>query len=110
LIWAELPDRELFPMNDVVSEIAIPRQDVTLVRGSARGNQFAGVNPAAHDDLIHELRQPLSTIDALAYFLEITSADDAVRAHLQRIQAMVSRAHGILDRSSNIRGAKPSAA
>jgi len=98
-------------MNDVVAEIAITRQDVTLTRGSTKGNQFAGVNPAAQDDLIHELRQPLSTIDALAYFLEITSIDETVRTHLQRIQAMVSRAHGILDRSSNIRAtAKPSAA
>jgi nitrogen-specific signal transduction histidine kinase len=98
-------------MNDVVAEIAVTRQDATLSRASTKGNQFAGVNPAAQDDLIHELRQPLSTIDALAYFLEITSVDDTVRTHLQRIQTMVSRAHGILDRSSSIRGAaKPSAA
>jgi signal transduction histidine kinase len=91
-------------MNDVVSEIATPRSDVTLTRGSTKGNQLAGVNPAALDELIHDLRQPLSTIDSLAYFLEITSADDTVRAHLQRIQSMVSRVHGILDHSSHVRG------
>lgn len=86
-------------MNDLLSEIAGPPQDVTLGRGSTKGNPLAGVNPGALDDLVHELRQPLSAIDSLAYFLEITSSDETVRAHLQRIQAMVSNAHYILDRS-----------
>jgi len=105
LIWAWLPDHELSAMNEVVSEIAMSRQDVTLARGTTKGNQFAGANPAALEDLIHELRQPLSTIDSLAYFLEITSSDETIRMHLQRIQSMVSRAHGILDRSSLVRAA-----
>ncbi|SRR5579884_1895728 len=87
-------------MNDIVYELANPGQDVTLSRGSTKGNQLAGVSPAALDDLIHELRQPLSAIDSLAYFLEMTSCDETVRAHLKRIQAMVSNAHCILDRSS----------
>jgi signal transduction histidine kinase len=97
-------------MNDVLSEFALPRQDVTLARGTAMGNQLASANPAALDDLIHDLRQPLSAIDSLAYFLEITSSDDAVRAHLQRIQTMVSRAHCILDRSSKLHSVTSSAA
>ena len=96
-------------MNDVVAEISMPRQDVTLARGCSKGIQTVGVSPAALDDLIHELRQPLSTIDSLAYFLEITSADSNMRDHLQRIQAMVSRVHDILDRSSEIRAFTPSA-
>ena len=99
--------RDFSAMNDL--EIAVPRQDVTLGRGSAEGNQLAGVNPAALDNLIHELRQPLSAIDSLAYFLEITSSDETVRAHLQRIQAMVSHAHYILDRSCNMQIAQPAA-
>ena len=97
-------------MNDVVSEIAIPRKDVTLGRGHAKGLPCAGAIPAAFDDLLHDLRQPLSAIDSLAYFLEITSPDESVREHLQRIQAMVARAHGILDRSSNLQSVSSSAA
>lgn len=97
-------------MNDVIADISMPRQDVTLAWGTAKGAQIAGVSPAALDDLVHDLRQPLSTIESLAYFLEITSCDDKVREHLQRIQAMVSRAHGILDRSCNSCGVTPSVA
>lgn len=84
-------------MNDI-SQVILPRQDATPARGS-KGTEGAGVTPAALDDLVHDLRQPLSTIESLAYLLEITSLDDAVRGHLQRIQQMVSHAHGILDRS-----------
>jgi len=97
-------------MNDVVTDFALPRQDVTLGRGITKGSQLAGASPAALDDLIHELRQPLSAIDSLAYFLEITSSDETVRAHLQRIQNMVSRAHCILDRSSDARPVNSTAA
>ncbi len=97
-------------MNNVVSEIATPRQDVTLGWGNTKGNQFAGASPAAFDDLLHELRQPLSTIDSLAYFLEITSSDEVVREHLQRIQTLVLRAHCILDRSLPRRDFTPNAA
>ena len=97
-------------MNDVLPQVAAPRQDATLARGIQKGNQIAGVSPAALDDLAHELRQPLSAIESLAYFLEITAPDDKVRGHLQRIQAMVSRAHGILDRSCGARAVAHTAA
>ena len=86
-------------MSDVVPQLTLPRQDATHARGNRKSSEIAGVSPAALDDLVHDLRQPLSTIESLAYFLEITSLDDTVRGHLQRIQAMVSRAHAILDRS-----------
>jgi signal transduction histidine kinase len=100
-----------FPaMNNVVSELALPRQDVNLGRGTAKSNQLVGANPTALDDLVHELRQPLSAIDSLAYFLEITASDETVRAHLQRIQTMVSRAHCILDRSGDLHSVGSSAA
>jgi signal transduction histidine kinase len=91
-------------MNEVVAQLMMPRQDVALARRKAEGNQIAGVIPAALDDLVHELRQPLSAIESLAYFLELTSNDESVRGHLQRIQAMVSRTHDILDRSLDTRG------
>lgn len=44
------------------------------------------------------MRQPLSAIEALAYFLEITTEDEQVCGHLQRIQAMVLEANRILER------------
>lgn len=97
-------------MNNVVAEMSMPRPDVNLTRGTTKGGQIAGATPAALDDLIHELRQPLSSIDCLAYFLEITSSDEKVREHLQRIQAMVCRAHTILDRSHVVPGLAPSMA
>ena len=57
-------------------------------------------NPAsALDDLAHEVRQPLSVIESLAYYLELTCTDEKTRAHLQRIQAMVLQASLILKRS-----------
>jgi signal transduction histidine kinase len=94
-------------MNDVIPQMTMPRQDVTLGRGIAKADQIAGVAPAGLDDLVHDLRQPLSAIESLAYFLEITAADEKVRVHLQRIQAMVCRAHGILDRSLDSRRIAP---
>lgn len=84
-------------MNDVVPQLTLPRRDANLASGIGKGTEIADAPPAALDDLVHDLRQPLSTIESLAYFLEITALDDAVRGHLQRIQTMVSRAHGILD-------------
>jgi hypothetical protein len=42
--------------------------------------------------------------------MEMTSDDEAVRRHSQRIQAMVSRAHGIIDNSAHGYGVTPSAA
>ena len=48
------------------------------------------------EELAHELRQPLGVIEALAYYLEMKSPDETVSGHLRQIQAMVSRANGIL--------------
>ena len=48
------------------------------------------------DELVHELRQPLSVIESLAYFLELTSEDDKACRHLQQIQAMVLQTNQIL--------------
>jgi hypothetical protein len=55
-------------------------------------------NPA-FDDLEHELRQPLSVIESLAYYLELTSNDERTCAHLRQIQDKVQEANGILARS-----------
>jgi signal transduction histidine kinase len=51
---------------------------------------------SAWENLAHELRQPLSVIESLAYYLELTSKDDGACAHLRQIQSMVHQANRIL--------------
>jgi signal transduction histidine kinase len=51
-------------------------------------------------DLVHELRQPLSAIESMAYYLELTCADEKTCAHARQIQAIVQRAHRILSTAS----------
>jgi signal transduction histidine kinase len=48
------------------------------------------------EHLAHELRQPLSVIESLAYYLELTSKDEGACVHLRQIQSMVCRANRIL--------------
>jgi signal transduction histidine kinase len=48
------------------------------------------------EEVAHELRQPLSVIESLAYYLEMTSTDDVAASHLRRIQAMVMQANCVL--------------
>lgn len=57
------------------------------------------INAPSLSEFVHELRQPLSAIDSLAYYLEMISTDENVRCHLQQIQAMVLKTHHILDRA-----------
>ena len=52
------------------------------------------------DELVHDLRQPLSTIECIAYYLEITTSDERVRAQAERIHAMIWQAHRILENQS----------
>jgi nitrogen-specific signal transduction histidine kinase len=59
----------------------------------------ASIDPPLIAELVHELRQPLSTIECLAYYLEITSADDAVCKQMQRIQRLIWQANDILEGS-----------
>jgi signal transduction histidine kinase len=48
------------------------------------------------EEAVHELRQPLSVIESLAYYLELKSNDEAASVHLRHIQAMVVQANSIL--------------
>ena len=80
-------------MDPMASQVAIAAQDVSLPRTDL------GVRPEGLDEFIHELRQPLSVIDSLAYYLELTSPNDEFRTHLQKIQAMVFEANSILERA-----------
>ena len=55
-------------------------------------------------ELTHELRQPLSTIESLAFYLEITSEDDRLQKHLEQIRSMIETANVILDRAASASG------
>ena len=51
--------------------------------------------------LAHELRQPLSTIEAIAYYLEITLPADQLEArrYLTRLRKTVEESNSILNRA-----------
>jgi hypothetical protein len=55
-------------------------------------------------DLVHELRQPLSSIDAIAYYLEMTLPAGQVQARqlMTHIQQLVCDANAILENSAGI--------
>ena len=55
-------------------------------------------NPRAFETLAHDLRQPLSTIDAIAYYLEMTLPPELIEArrHLMRMQKLVEESNAIL--------------
>ena len=86
-------------MNEVQSTLSLPSQDVSLGRGDLRCSRRSEMELTPLSELIHEIRQPLEVIETLAYYLEMTSSDDGVCAHLQKIQAMVFRASQILRQS-----------
>jgi signal transduction histidine kinase len=53
-------------------------------------------------ELIHELRQPLSSIEAIAYYLEMTlpAGQSQARHYMHRLQQLVERSNEILDRAA----------
>jgi len=54
-------------------------------------------------DLVHELRQPLSSIEAIAYFLEMTLPADQFQArqYMRRIQQLVDETTSTLGRTAS---------
>ena len=62
------------------------------------------IEPSANEtirDLVHELRQPLSSIEAIAYYLEMTlpvGQFDA-RQYMAQLQRLVADTNTILERS-----------
>ena len=89
-------------MNNVASPFNVVTQDVPLAPREIINRRLAGAIPVLSEDIIHELRQPLGVIDSLAYYLELTAADEKICAHLEKIRAMVSQANGILERASGV--------
>ncbi len=59
------------------------------------------VTEALVHDLAHELRQPLSEIEAIAYYLEMASTPGVVQAKekLERIRGLVDLANQVLRRA-----------
>lgn len=99
-------------MNKVATPFNIAMQDVPLAHSEIIKRKLAGVipvfpAPVFSEEIIHELRQPLGVIDSLAYYLELTADDESVRRHLEKIRAMVSQAHRILERASGSRQEMP---
>lgn len=68
----------------------------------AEESHFGDFKPPTADleELVHDLRQPLSTIECLTYYLELVCADGQTQSHLHRIQEMVIEANHILERAS----------
>ena len=92
-------------MNQQLSQhIAFAPQDSSVARSSLDPRQ-AGSKAQSLDEFVHEIRQPLGVIESLAYYLELTSQDESVNAHLQRIQQMVLQVHRILERTCASEGA-----
>jgi hypothetical protein len=57
-------------------------------------------------DLIHDLRQPLSSIEAIAYYLEMTLPPEQIQARLymRRLQQLVDHTSSILqDAAAGVR-------
>ncbi|MGA3028742.1 MAG: hypothetical protein ABSF98_28720 [Bryobacteraceae bacterium] len=52
-------------------------------------------------EMTHDLRQPLSTIEAIAYYLEMTIPAELLEARtlLARVQTLLESADGILERA-----------
>ena len=53
-------------------------------------------------DLIHELRQPLSSIEAIAYYLEMTLPPEQTQARLymRRLQQLVDQTSSLLENAA----------
>ena len=92
----------------MASPFNLVTQDVPLAhREIISHSRLTGANPVLSEEIIHELRQPLGVIDSLAYYLEITAADEKICTHLEQIRAMVSQANGILERAQGTLGEMP---
>lgn len=79
----------------VVSAVAVaapPCFDASSIAPSA---------PETICELVHDLRQPLSSIEAIAYYLEMTLPADQpeARQYMRRLQQLVEQAELVLDRA-----------
>jgi phosphoglycerate-specific signal transduction histidine kinase len=68
--------------------------------------EASSMAPGSRDticDLVHELRQPLSSMEAIAYYLEMTLPPEQVEArqYMLRLQQLVDQAESILKRAGS---------
>ncbi len=61
-------------------------------------NPGAAAAKEALRELVHELRQPLSAIEAIAYYVEMTLPPELLQArqHMHRLQELVAQAESAL--------------
>lgn len=88
-------------MHQILSPVSAPQTEASLSGGDLHACQIAEPVPAILCDLVHDLRQPLSVIETLAYYLELMSTDEKISAHLRKIQAMVFEANRILEQTNS---------
>ncbi len=57
--------------------------------------------PEVLSTIVHDLRQPLSNIEAIAYYLMLVlpKSDEKIQAHLERIRELVQQSSDILSNS-----------
>jgi signal transduction histidine kinase len=69
------------------------------------------MDPIALRDIAHELRQPLSTIEAIAYYLTLVLPRDDEKTHeqLDRLQQLVEQSNWILSNGLHLEDPLPSA-
>ncbi len=89
-------------MDQALTSFSAPSQVDSLANGELRRCRRDEHDSTEMSEFVHELRQPLDVIESLAFYLEITSSDQYVREHLQKIQAMVARANQILQHSVTV--------
>jgi phosphoglycerate-specific signal transduction histidine kinase len=86
----------------------MPKMSAAVVLAETAAFQEATVPLLSSDerlrDLVHELRQPLSSIEAIAYYLEMTLPAGQVQARqlMTHVQRLVEDANAILESSAGI--------
>jgi len=78
---------------------------------SSLATQQREVRPEVLGVLAHELRQPLSNIEAIAYYLSMVlpPGDVKIQAHLARIRELVAQSNWILSSALNLTASAPAA-
>lgn len=81
-------------LKDMSAAHAVPVEVPALFQASA-GDPDAR---AAVQELVHELRQPLSSIEAIAYYVEMTLPPELLQArqYMHRLQELVAQAESVL--------------
>jgi nitrogen-specific signal transduction histidine kinase len=71
-----------------------------LVQAASYLDTMTSVSPSEElvRDLVHDLRQPLSSIEAIAYYLEMTLPPEQIQARLymRRLQELVDQTSSVL--------------